>query len=251
MAKPVSPVPPNAQFQRVDQGIDFNSPTAILAPVSGTVTNITSGWSGGTGKGTYLTFDHPVTVNGRTYTQFYTAETTPLVSVGSHVSAGTPLASQGATEIGFWPSPLIGGTGAGTQPTQQAVDFGTWIQGLGASVGSLPAPVNPGQTTLGSSGLFSPTGAPLTPPNLSIGQQVKSIGSTAAAPVTDVYHAAESVGTFLGKLTDPNFWLRALQITAGGVMILVGLYLLAKQVGLAPDVPRPVRAAAAAVPSAE
>jgi len=64
---------------------------------------------------------------------------------------------------------------------------------------------------------------------------------------------AQAIADFLGKLTDPSYILRALEIIAGGVLVIVGLYLLARQVGLAPDVtavaPAPVRAAAAAVPS--
>ena len=45
--------------------------------------------------------------------------------------------------------------------------------------------------------------------------------------------------------------LRALQVVAGAVLVMVGLYLLARQVGLAFTAPSPVRAAAAAVPSAQ
>ena len=55
----------------------------------------------------------------------------------------------------------------------------------------------------------------------------------AEGAVTGVYNASVSVGTFLGKLTDPNFWIRALQIVGGAFLIATGLYLLAKQVGLA------------------
>ena len=59
----------------------------------------------------------------------------------------------------------------------------------------------------------------------------------------------ESVGKFLGKITDPAFLLRALEVMGGGILILLGLYLLAKQIGLAPDAPA-IASAAAKIPVA-
>jgi hypothetical protein len=50
---------------------------------------------------------------------------------------------------------------------------------------------------------------------------------------------AEAVGGFIGKLSDPSYILRGLQIVAGGVLVLVGVVLLAKQVALAADLPTP------------
>jgi hypothetical protein len=41
----------------------------------------------------------------------------------------------------------------------------------------------------------------------------------------------ESVGHFLGKLTDPNFWIRALEIVGGMALVGLGLYLIAKDIG--------------------
>ncbi len=49
----------------------------------------------------------------------------------------------------------------------------------------------------------------------------------------------EAVGSFLGKLSDPRFWLRALEIVGGGLILMLGLYLLARQVGLGSEAPAP------------
>jgi hypothetical protein len=57
-----------------------------------------------------------------------------------------------------------------------------------------------------------------------------------------------TVGDFLGKLTDPNFWLRVLQIIGGAGLTFAGVVLLARQVGLASvSAPAPVAALAGAV----
>jgi hypothetical protein len=53
-------------------------------------------------------------------------------------------------------------------------------------------------------------------------------------------HAAEATASFLGKLTDPHYILRGLQIVAGGVLVLTGGFLLVRQVALAADVPPPL-----------
>lgn len=74
-------------------------------------------------------------------------------------------------------------------------------------------------------------------------------GSAASAAGKAVSAVGGGIGGLLGLpnwFTDPTGWLlRGAQIVAGGVLVLVGLYLLAKQIGLAPDAPGPVRAAAA------
>jgi hypothetical protein len=48
-----------------------------------------------------------------------------------------------------------------------------------------------------------------------------------------VAHGAEATAAFLGKLLDPHFWLRALQVAGGGAFVLFGLYLLARSSGVA------------------
>lgn len=62
----------------------------------------------------------------------------------------------------------------------------------------------------------------------------------AAGGVAD---AAGAVAGFIGKITDPSFILRGLQIVAGGVLVLVGTILLARQVALAADLPDPAAVA--------
>jgi len=57
---------------------------------------------------------------------------------------------------------------------------------------------------------------------------------------------AEDIGSFLGKLTDPSYLLRGLQIVAGGALVGTGLLLLARQVALAADLPDPAKAVPAA-----
>jgi hypothetical protein len=61
---------------------------------------------------------------------------------------------------------------------------------------------------------------------------------------------AEGLGKLLGNLNEPHFWLRVLELVAGGVLILVGLYMLAQKIGLAPDAKKvaggPLSAAVAA-----
>jgi hypothetical protein len=76
---------------------------------------------------------------------------------------------------------------------------------------------------------------------------VQSAVNTAGGVVSGV----ESVGGFLGKLTDPSYLLRGLQIVAGGVLVLVGLALLVRQVGLAvadTDIAKDVAGVAKSVP---
>lgn len=64
---------------------------------------------------------------------------------------------------------------------------------------------------------------------------------TVTGDVTGAVGAVESVGSFLGDLTNPSYILRGLQVVGGGVLVFTGAVLLAKQVGLAPDLPTPLR----------
>lgn len=57
----------------------------------------------------------------------------------------------------------------------------------------------------------------------------------AAGGVGGIVSGASSVGTVLGDLTSASFWIRALEVIGGGILLLLGLYLLARQVGLAPS----------------
>jgi hypothetical protein len=67
--------------------------------------------------------------------------------------------------------------------------------------------------------------------------------SNAGSGVTDAIGGAVgdvlAVPKFLAKLADVHNILRGLQVLAGAVLVLVGVVLLARQVGLAADVPAP------------
>lgn len=130
----VAPCRNDLQYLRNDQGLDVVSKHDFLALKAGTVGKFSHGWSGGTGIGLYLTFDEPVKVLGTTYKQQYIAEGKPIVSEGDHVRAGKHLVQPASVEFGFWPSPLVGGKGAGSQPTQQSYDWAWTLRQLGIDV---------------------------------------------------------------------------------------------------------------------
>jgi hypothetical protein len=65
--------------------------------------------------------------------------------------------------------------------------------------------------------------------------------------VSSAVGAVSSVGDFLSRLTDPNYLIRGLQILGGAGLVAGGLFLLAKQIGLASSVPGPVGNAVGAV----
>jgi hypothetical protein len=84
----------------------------------------------------------------------------------------------------------------------------------------------------------------------------------AGTAASDAYSASGlksvvSLGQFLGRLTDPKYILRGLQIVAGGAMVLVGVTLLVRQVGLptayepAPDLSNKAKREFAQVPGGE
>jgi hypothetical protein len=50
---------------------------------------------------------------------------------------------------------------------------------------------------------------------------------------------AFDAGSFLGKLSDPSYLLRGMQIVAGAALVLTGVVLLTRQVALAADLPLP------------
>lgn len=130
----VSPIRKGATFERVDQGVDWSQAEPYVAIADGKVTAISRGWHGGTGIGVYITLDHPITVNGRTYDQVYYAELRPLVKVGQRVHAGEAVVAGGAGELGFAHNngpvaPLTGGFGAGTQSSVAGHDFLDLAQG--------------------------------------------------------------------------------------------------------------------------
>lgn len=59
--------------------------------------------------------------------------------------------------------------------------------------------------------------------------------------VGGVISGAESTAHFFGELLDPHFWLRALEVVGGFLILFLGLYLLSRQAGLGgvPEPPTP------------
>ena len=142
---------PGASFARIDQGVDYIAKKPVTALVGGTITDITP-FATGEGVASHTAilekFDAPVTYGGRTYYGGYYAEEQPKVQKGQHVKAGQEVMAAGSDEIGFLINqgttfpPLIGGTGAGTQPTKEGRDYA-------AVVASVGGPSVPGESTLG------------------------------------------------------------------------------------------------------
>jgi hypothetical protein len=77
---------------------------------------------------------------------------------------------------------------------------------------------------------------------------VHEVGGVVGAAGSAV-SATEQVGSFLGKLTDPRIWIRALEIVGGGVILMLGLYLLARSIGLAPSGSQAAQAALKVTPA--
>jgi hypothetical protein len=75
-----------------------------------------------------------------------------------------------------------------------------------------------------------------------------SVAGAVTSPVSSLIGAgsgvvsgAEATASFLGHLLDPHFWLRALEVVGGFLFLLLGLYLLTRQVGVGgvPEPPTP------------
>jgi len=67
--------------------------------------------------------------------------------------------------------------------------------------------------------------------------QSEGAAGAVGTAVTSTVNAAGATASFLGKLTDPAYILRGLQIVAGGALVAIGAVLLARQVALAADLP--------------
>lgn len=143
--KLVNPV--TGSFERVDQGVDFMATKLVRAVGDGVITSITKGMAGGTGDIIKEKLFKPININGRKYTGVYYSEETPLVKQGQRVSAGMNVMGSGGNELGFLDAsghmaPLVGGLGAGTQPTQMGSDFLALLHALGNSHAAVPVTAN-------------------------------------------------------------------------------------------------------------
>ena len=91
-----------------------------------------------------------------------------------------------------------------------------------------PAPEYANAMKIYQLGVFTKAGGVTGAVQSAAGYVPASIGDAAGT----VASSAGAVTSFLGDLTSPSFWIRALEIVGGGILFLLGIYLLTRQVGL-------------------
>lgn len=247
---------PGGKWEGLDQGVDFTGPagTPIYAPASGRITkiNLPSASNIGFLSSEYLHLDAPALIDGHSYSDIYLLEAQPTSSVGAHVEAGEQIASftdqpitggRGAglsnqLEIGFAMTPVGPPYGSPNPPwPPQGQEFWNWIRGA-AKVGGTPAETPP-------AGGVSPP-AKHTCPNYCFGQSWWPLPGCAGCSGAGLTPAPANPGdipaAFLCGI--PCFglekticsgacWLRVLEIIGGGVLLLLGIFLLGRQLGQA------------------
>lgn len=133
-----------------------------------------------------------------------------------------------------------------------------WSGGGYAGFSAIDAPAAPVGPTIDPAQMFKDVGSVVAgkPVSSSGGGITGFIGGVAGdvnsaarhipgvAQVEGAVGAVSSVGDFLGKLTDPSYILRGLQVVAGAALIVTGGTLLVRQIALAADLPDPVAAVA-------
>ena len=226
--------PEDTSVGRTDEGVDYSSRSPYMAVAPGTVVHIDPNFYNGT-PAVYIRLDKPVQVNGRTYRGVYYSETQALVRVGQRVQPGQDVIGPGNAEIGF--AAKFGSSDASWLPaahatyhegdtTQAGSDFAsTTGSGHGGSFWSKVGGVASDLPVVG--GVVSP-------------KDVYDVATGAVSGAKGAVDTAAAIGSFLGRLTDPRFLLRMLEVAGGVLITLLGLYLLAKQAGLgegSPDVP--------------
>lgn len=228
-------VSPSLKYAGTDQGIDFTGAGSVLALDNAVITRVTRGGSGWPGEGAVVNYK---LLSGPKAGQYvYVAEDFAprsdlrpgmVVKRGETIGQATGSGKAPGIEVGWaQPSgiPLAPRPPArpANQYTPQGADFLSFVTGGagagGVSLGSIAGDVN--------SGLRHIPGV---------------------AQVEGVASGVSSVAGFIGRLTDPAYILRGLQIIAGAVLVLVGVALLVRQVALAADLPDPMASAAGAVP---
>lgn len=246
----------------------FGSPgDTVLAPAPGKIIRL-SGKDpslGGTPGGAYGESLYLQTAQG---VYFITHLASRLVGVGDTVSAGTPIGtiadaavvgsatSSSHTHVGFHlglanvgggDTTNYSGGGTSTRDVTAAPHLGSGGNKPGLQLGSLQVSGTGGGGFTDAAGSvlnLAASGNPLLlgPTLLGGGNIFTGIGTLLSTPTKIV--------EFLGKLSDPNFWIRVLQIIGGALLFGSGLYLLARQVGLSEKiegaVPAPVKSAALA-----
>ncbi len=252
------PPVPSGLYEGVDQGVDYSASPGdyLFAVASGVVSKISpaGSWAGGTGEAAYVTLDTPIVAGGRTYKQVYYAEEHPVVTLGQHVYAGDRVAQfvQDQSEIGF----AEGNEPAAPRPaprpanqwTQAGQDFRDWMTASGgAAPPSSPSATTPQTTTPDVSG--GGIGGAVKS-GLCLGCSLPIIKDTPICSACKAAVGAEAGA--VGAITSiPDalaflFSYRFLEIVGGGLLLLVGLFLLGRQLGVTVPVPGPVGAAAVA-----
>ena len=84
------------------------------------------------------------------------------------------------------------------------------------------------------SGALSSSGSPGTVGRI-ISDAANPVGAVVGG-VGSVVGGVSGVTGFVSEVTSASFWLRALEVVGGGILLFVGVYLLARRVGLAPSV---------------
>jgi hypothetical protein len=126
----VCPIPHGVTLGRIDAGQDLDKPQHFFIAALGDGVCFRfhppgDGTWGGLGAA-YFTLDHPLTVNGRVYRKWYSAECGHyFVKLGQHIHVGEHVAftSSGWTETGFYD-----GQDMNSQvPTTEGKDFHAWL----------------------------------------------------------------------------------------------------------------------------
>jgi hypothetical protein len=136
------------------------------------------------------------------------------------MGANTPRTQIGAIAASPWASSHYGGPGG---PNLLAT-----FSGMFGSAALDKPPIAASGQSYGNPGVQQVIPGPQSPSNL-----------PGVAAVQGAISSVTSVAGFLGKLTDPNLWIRILEIVGGAVISLAGLYLLVRNVGLGVSVPTP------------
>ena len=226
-------------YAGTDQGVDFTGAGQIpaLAPAVVTAIGSTHIIEGGTYP--YVVYQ----LKGGPYKgqYVYTMESfVPHVHVGDHLKAGQSIGYATGNGVGIETGFNQGGTSLNPvaplypnphSPKPAGVQMWKYIQGqIGA-------------------------GPPVTSPAPTSGLTDKQIAQAAAnamdnRPTDPLTGAVEGPAKAIAWVFENP--LRLLEVFGGGILLLMGLYLLVRQVGLAADVPlpSPAKAAADAIPAA-
>lgn len=214
------------KYAGTDQGIDFTGQGPVYALGPGTITAIRRGNAGFNdglpGGGNELVYS--LSQLGK---YVYVAEDFIIrngLKVGDPVTKGQVLGNVNSA----WPGIEVGFSSASGSPLQPLQPRGSSYpsSGLGAQFQAL-VKGTPQSSGGGGSGVLDAVGRELN----ALAQDRFTPGGKQGAG-GQALGAAEAVPKFLGRLTDPNLWIRILEVVGGAVIGLAGVILLVKNVGL-------------------